>query len=285
MIHEQIRCDREGDICIITLNRPDRMNAFTWRMKDELLDALDIVDADDTVRAVILTGAGRAFCAGADLAADDGAFDSETSGATFRDGGGIVALRLFGLTKPVVAAFNGAAVGIGATLCLAADVRIASDRARFGFVFTRRGVVLESCASWFLPRIVGLPQALRWGLSGRLFPAEEALHGGLVSELVPPEALLDRAREICRELTAETSAVSVALVRQMLWRLSAADHPMAAHRAESALFGAMGTSPDAREGVASFLEKRTAVFPLRPSCDLPDTAAHWPDPPYDPAAG
>lgn len=280
MDYEQILYDVADGVLTVTLNRPERMNAFTYRMRDELLDAFARADADDAVRAVIVTGAGRAFCAGADLAGGDKALAG--ADAEWRDGGGMVTLAMYGLNKPIVAAFNGAAAGIGATLCLAADIRIASEQAKFGFVFARRGVVLESCASWFLPRIVGIEQALRWSMSGRVFPAAEALAGRLVSEVVAPEALLPRAREICAELTAETSAVSVALVRQMLWRMAAADHPMEAHRVESALFGAMGASPDAAEGVASFLEKRPAWFSMRPSSDMPAAYPWWREPAFTP---
>ncbi|MBW3098972.1 enoyl-CoA hydratase-related protein [Pseudohoeflea coraliihabitans] len=281
MEYSDILCEKADGLLTITLNRPDRMNAFTYGMRDELLDAFDRADADDDVRAVIITGAGRAFCAGADLAGDGESLKGETPDAPFRDGGGMVTLRMFDLNKPIIAAFNGAAAGIGATLCLAADVRIAASHAKFGFVFTRRGVVLESCAAWFLPRIVGMPQALRWAVSGALFPAAEALRHGLVSELVEAQELLPRAREICRELTADTSAVSVALVRRMLWQMAGADHPMEAHRMESALFGAMGKSPDAAEGVASFFEKRPPAFPMRPSRDMPDTARFFAAPDYE----
>ncbi|UOM37257.1 enoyl-CoA hydratase-related protein [Acuticoccus sp. I52.16.1] len=271
----------DGDVMVLTLHRPDRMNAFTYRMRDELLDALERADGDDAVRAIVVTGAGRAFCAGADLSAGDDAFAGEHAAAPWRDGGGMVVLRMFNLKKPVVAAFNGAAVGIGATLCLTADVRIASDKAKFGFVFTRRGVVLESCASWFLPRIVGMPQALRWSISGRVFDAAEAHRAGLVAEVTAPEALLPRAKAICAELTAETAPVSVALVRQMLWRMAGVDHPMQAHRMESQIFGARARSPDVAEGIASFLEKRPATFPGQPSTDMPDVGDWLRDPDYE----
>jgi len=281
MTYEQILYDIDGDILVVTLNRPDRMNAFTYTMRDEILDALDRADADDAIRSVIITGAGRAFCAGADLSGGDAAFAGEKPDAPWRDGGGMVALRMFNLRKPIVAAINGAGVGIGATLPLPADIRIASTRAKFGFVFTRRGVVLESCASWFLPRLVGIAQALRWSIPGTVFTADEALRGGLVSELVEPEDLLERAKALCREMTAETSAVSVALVRQMLWRGLGMEHPMSAHRMESAFFGAMGTAPDAVEGIGSFIEKREARFTMKPSTDLPDTDPWWPNPPFD----
>jgi enoyl-CoA hydratase/carnithine racemase len=281
MDYEQILYDIDGDVLIITLDRPERMNAFTYRMRDELLDALDRADADDAIRSVIITGAGRAFCAGADLSSGTVIFAADDPSVEWRDGGGMVTIRMFNLKKPIVCAINGAGVGIGATLCLAADVRIASATAKFGFVFTRRGVVLESCSSWFLPRLVGVSQALRWSLPGKLFSAEEALRGGLVSEVVQPEAVLSRAKEICSEMTSGTSAVSVALVRQMLWHGLGADHPMQVHRMESALFGALGSAPDAVEGVNSFLEKREPNFTMRPSADLPDTARWWPNPEFE----
>jgi enoyl-CoA hydratase/carnithine racemase len=280
MDYEQILYHVEDGFLTITLNRPERMNAFTYQMRDELLDAFGRAACDDAVRAVILTGAGRAFCAGADLAGGDKALAGDD--AEWRDGGGMVTLAMFGLNKPIVAAINGAAAGIGATLCLAADVRIASENAKFGFVFARRGVVLESCASWFLPRIVGIEQALRWSMSGRVFPAAEALAGRLVSETLAPEDLPARARAICAEMTEETSAVSVALIRQMLWRMAGASHPMEAHRVESSMFGAMGASADAAEGVASFLEKRPATFTMKPSADMPAGYPWWEEPSYKP---
>lgn len=280
MDYEQIIYERADGILTITLNRPDRMNAFTYRMRDELLDAFARAEGDDEIRAVIITGAGRAFCAGADLAGGESSFAGVD--AEWRDGGGMVALAMYAFNKPIVAAFNGAAAGIGATLCLPADIRIASEHAKFGFVFTRRGIVLESCASWFLPRIVGIEQALRWSLSGRVFSAAEALAGRLISEVVPPGELLPRAREICGDLTEQTSAVSVALVRQMLWRMSATSHPMEAHRVESAMFSAMGSSPDAAEGVAAFLEKRPAGFAMRASSDMPEAYPWWEEPRFTP---
>ena len=280
MSSEHILSAVDDGIATITLNRPDKLNAFTLTMRDELIAAFDCADADDNVRAVIVTGAGRGFCAGADLSAGAKTFDfkarpDRTLEADQRDGGGKLTLRIFESKKPVIAAINGPAVGIGVTQILPMDVRIASTDARFGFVFTRRGVVPEACSSWFLPRIVGIAQALRWVYSGRVFDAEEALAGGLVSELTAPEELLPRAREIAREFADNTSAVSVALSRQMLWRMLGADHPMEAHKIDSRGIYAMGQSPDAYEGVQSFLEKRPPNFSMKVSTDMPDYFPWW----------
>jgi enoyl-CoA hydratase/carnithine racemase len=268
-------------VLTLTLNRPDKLNALTLVMLDELLEALDRADADDGVRAVIVTGAGRAFCAGADLSAGARTFDvaaragdrdaggERAAGTPHRDGGGRFALRVYALTKPVIAAINGPAVGFGATMTLPMDIRLASSAARIGFVFSRRGVVPEACSTWFLPRIVGISQAAEWVYSGRVFPAGEALAGGLVSRVVEPDALLPAARALAAEIAEHTSAVSVALARQMMWTLLGADHPMAAHRLDSRAMEYMGRSPDAREGVTSFLEKRPPRFTMRPSADMP----------------
>ena len=260
-------------IATVTLDRPDRMNALSRADAVALAEAFDRTDADDAVRAVIVTGAGRAFCAGADLSASgfgetpDDAAGGE--GAT-RDWGGILALRIFDSVKPVIAAVNGVAAGVGATMLLPMDVRIASAQARFGFVFTRRGIVPESASSWFLPRVVGISRALDWCYSGRVFDAEEALSAGLVRSVHPPGELLDAARALARTYAEGTAPVSVALARRMLWRMMAADHPMTAHRMESAMIPTRGRSADAREGVAAFLEKRAPVFPDRVSDGLPD---------------
>jgi enoyl-CoA hydratase/carnithine racemase len=284
-MYTEILYDVADGIATITLNRPEKLNAFTETMRREMIAALDAVDADDGVRALIVTGAGRAFCAGADLSRGGATFDVEKrpaqeGGGPWRDGGGTVTLRLFELKKPVIAAVNGAAVGIGATMQLAMDVRLASTEARFGFVFSRRGVVPEACSTWFLPRIVGLPQALLWAYSGRVFGAEEAREGRLVKEVVAPDALLPRARALAHEITADTSAVSVALIRRMFWRMLGAQHPMEAHKVESRGLAAMGGLPDAYEGVQSFLEKRPARFPMRVSQDMPDLFPGWTDPPF-----
>ncbi|MEA2457405.1 MAG: hypothetical protein QOC95_377 [Thermoleophilaceae bacterium] len=273
MEFEQIRYEVADGVLTITLDRPDRLNAFTPRMLDELLDAFDRADADDDVRAVIVTGAGRGFCAGADLQAGGSTFDYRARGvedAVPRDGGGRFVLRVFDCTKPVIAAVNGPAVGVGATMTLPMDIRLASDSARMGFVFTRRGIVPEACSSWFLPRIVGISQAMEWVATGRVFDAQEALAGGLVSSVHPGDELLGAAQAIAREIADNTAPVSVALARRLMWTMLGAAHPMEAHRADSRAMLARGQSADAREGIASFLEKRPAQFPDRVSHGLPD---------------
>ena len=279
MDYEQISYSVEDSVLTITLNRPERLNAFTERMCRELLDALDRADADNSVRVVIFTGAGRAYCAGADLGSGGDTFDSPAQGrkespAEARDGGGLVTLRLYDCKKPVIAAINGPAVGIGITMTLAMDVRIASSAARMGFVFARRGIVPEACSSWFLPRVVGISQAAEWVYTGRVFPADEALAGRLVSRVVNPEDLLPAARTLAREIADNTSAMSVALTRQMLWKMLGADHPMEAHKIDSQAIYWMGRSPDAYEGVSAFLEKRPAKFELKPSA-MPDFYPWW----------
>jgi len=285
---ETIRYEAGEGLATITLNRPDRMNAFTPQMMAEMIAAFDLVDADDAVRAVIVTGEGRAFCAGADLGAGDATFDYAKRGGRWgedspvrdngsvdwdhpgiRDGGGKLTLRIFACRKPVIGAINGAAVGIGATMTLPMDFRLASDAARFGFVFARRGIVPEAASNWFLPRLVGISQALEWCYSGRVFGADEALRGGLVRSIQAPGDLLGAARALAHELTAESAPVSIALTRNAMWRMMGAAHPMDAHRLESRLIWSRGASADAREGVASFLEKRTAEYPDRVSADLP----------------
>jgi enoyl-CoA hydratase/carnithine racemase len=285
MDYEQIDYRVDGSVLVITLNRPEKLNAFTTRMMYEMIDAFDRADADDGVRAVIVTGAGRAFCAGADLSSGGGAFDygggpKAHALEQHRDGGGLVALRIFESKKPVIAAINGPAVGVGITMTLPMDVRVASSGARIGFVFTRRGIVAEACSSWFLPRIVGISRAAEWVLTGRVFPAEEALAGGLLARVVPPDALLDTAHGLAREIADNTSAMSVALCRQLLWRMLGADHPMEAHRIDSRCIFWMGASADAREGVSAFLEKRPPRFTLRPSVDMPDFYPWWPERPF-----
>jgi len=287
MDYHEIRYEVGDGICTLTLDRPEKLNAFTVRMMQELLDAFDRIDADDAVRAVIVTGAGRGFCAGADLsAAGDKTFDYGDDAVkqpdAFRDGGGLVTLRIFESKKPVIAAINGPAVGVGVTMTLPMDVRIASANARFGFVFARRGLVPEAASSWFLPRIVGISQAAEWVYTGRVFPAAEALAGRLVSRVVEPEALLETARGLAREIADNTSAVSITLSRALLWRMLGASHPMEAHRVDSPLILAMGRSPDVAEGVQSFLEKRPARFPMTPSRDLPAAYPWWPAMPFNP---
>ncbi|TNE42596.1 MAG: enoyl-CoA hydratase [Alphaproteobacteria bacterium] len=288
MDFETLKYEVKDKVATITLSRPDRMNAFTRTMMDDLIAAFDAVDADDDVRAVVVTGEGRAFCAGADLGAGGETFSRKDvaegeislSDQRVRDGGGRVTLRIFECKKPVIAAVNGAAVGIGATMQLAMDIRLASDKARFGFVFSRRGIVPEACSSWFLPRIVGISQALEWTYSGQVFDAEEALKGGLVKEIVPQDQLLDRAYEIAHEIVENTSPVSVALIRQMLWRMLGADHPMEAHKVDSRGIFVLGRSADVAEGVTSFLEKRPPNFTSKPSQDMPDYYPWWDEPEY-----
>jgi enoyl-CoA hydratase/carnithine racemase len=323
MSFSQIRYEVEDAVCTVTLNRPDRLNAVTSTMLGELREAWDRADADDAVRAVIVTGAGRAFCAGADLGAGGATFvysrasaggDSSdrsprasgpqppgspaarsaaprrpaargraTSAEDHRDGGGTVTLRIFDMKKPVIAAINGPAVGFGITLTLPMDVRIASTAARIGFVFARRGVVPEACSTWFLPRLVGISQAAEWVYTGRVFGADEALAGRLVSRVVAPEALLPTARQLALEIAQNTSAVSVTLARQMMWKLLGADHPAEAHRLDSLAMFWTGRSADAREGVSAFLEKRPARFTLRPSADLPPFYPWWQPRPFPPS--
>src|SRR5437899_77559 len=282
MSYEQILYDVADSVTTITLTRPDRLNAVTARSIDELIAAFDAADADDGVRAVIVTGAGRAFCAGADLGAGGRTFDraDRSTADEHRDGGGRVTLRIFDLKKPVIAAINGPAVGFGITMTLPMDVRIASTAARIGFVFTRRGVVPEACSTWFLPRLVGISRAAEWVYTGRVFGAEEAREGGLVSRVVEPERLLPVARDLALEIARNTSAVSVALSRQLLWRMLGADHPMEAHRLDSLCMDWTGRSADAYEGVAAFLEKRPARFTLRPSADMPPFYPWWPQRPF-----
>ena len=299
MSYTQIAYDVAGGIATITLNRPEKLNAFTATMMHELIDAFDRVDADDAVRAVIVTGAGRAFCAGADLSAGAATFDYDKrpdnprggspiradgsvdySHDAVRDGGGRVTLRIFECLKPVVGAINGPAVGIGITMTLAMDIRIMADTARAGFVFARRGIVPEAASSWFLPRIVGIAQALEWCFTGRVFDAAEALSGRLVSRVVPADALLAEATALAREIADNTAPVSVALTRQMLWRLSAADSPMDAHKIDSRAIYSRGRNADAREGVTSFLEKRTPAYPDKVSGDMPDFFPWWDERPY-----
>ena len=288
---ETITTGLDEGVLTITLNRPERLNAFTATMMNEMIAAFDAADADDAVRAVIVTGAGRAFCAGADLGAGGKTFDFEArrgvpipttadgdiawSDPAIRDGGGRVALRIFECLKPVIAAVNGPAVGVGATMLLPMDVRLASTAARFGFVFTRRGITPEACSSWFLPRVVGISRALEWTMTGRVFEADEALEGGLVRSLHAPDALLPAARALAREIADHAAPVSVALARQMMWRMLGADHPMEAHKVDSRSIFARGRSADVREGVTAFLEKRAPQFGDRVSHDMPAFFPWW----------
>ena len=290
MAYETIRYEVEDQILTITLNRPEKLNAYNATMQAEICDALDKADADDNVRAIIFTGEGRAFCAGADLSSGGDTFDRDAkrgpiprlangdvdySNEGVRDGGGRVTLRLFECLKPVIGAINGPAVGIGVTMQLAMDIRIASDTARFGFVFAQRGIVPEACSSWFLPRIVGISQALEWTYSGEVFPAAEALKGGLVSQVVPADQLLPTARALAKKFAAKTAPVSHALIRQMMWRMLGADHPMEAHKVDSRGIYARGRSSDVKEGVTAFLEKRPADFKDKVSTDMPSYFPWW----------
>ena len=283
--YTQIRYEVSDSIATVTLARPEKMNAFTGVMMRELLDVFDVIDADDAVRAVIVTGDGKAFCAGADLSSgaktfDDGDWSSTSDDSVRRDGGGQVTLRIFACKKPVIAAINGAAVGIGATMTLPMDVRLASSAARIGFVFTRRGIVPEACSSWFLPRVVGISRAAEWVYTGRILSADEAHEGDLVRTVYAPDELLPAARMLAREIADNTSGVSVALSRQMLWRMLGADHPMQAHRVDSRAIQLRGRSADAHEGVTSFLEKRPANFSDSVAASLPDVFPEWQDPQF-----
>ena len=286
MDYTQIKYAVADNIATITLNRPDQLNAFTGTMMNEIIDAFDRTDADDDVRAVVITGSGRGFCAGADLSSGGSTFarggsDVETRvKGVNRDGGGLVSLRIYESHKPVIGAINGAAVGVGVTMTLPMDVRIASTNARFGFVFARRGIVPEACSSWFLPRVVGISQAAEWVYTGRIFPAQEALAAGLVRSVHEPDDLLPAAYALAREIAENTAPVSVALSRHMLWRMLGADHPMEAHKVDSRGIAVRGPSADANEGVTSFLEKRPARFPNRVSEGLPDIFPNWEDPEF-----
>ncbi len=292
---QQIRYDVDGPVATITLDRPDSMNAFTSRMVHEMLAILDETDADDAIRAVIITGAGRAFCAGADMSTGSDTFEKTSSHGDApaaddrpahdedlrdRDGGGIVSLRMFQSLKPIIGAVNGAAAGVGATMLLPMDIRLASTTARFGFVFTRRGILPEAASGWFLPRVVGISQALEWAFLGDVFDAEEALRGGLIRSVHEPDALLDDARELALRLASNTSSVSVAMTRQLLWRMLGEDHPMMSHRIESAAVPQLGAMADAHEGVRSFFEKRPPEFTLGPSADMPAIYPWFDEPPF-----
>ena len=275
---EAVRCDVNDGVLTITLNRPERLNAFNGQMMAEMMDAFDRADADDNVRAIVVTGEGRGFCAGADLSSGGDTFARSNADLDdYRDGGGVLSLRIYDLRKPIIAAINGPAVGVGITMTLPMDVRLASTEARMGFVFVRRGMVPEACSSYFLPRLVGMGRASEWTLTGRVFPASEAFEAGLVNRILPPDELLPAARELAREIAANTSPVSVTLTRHMLWKALDAESPMAAHRVESKGIYTRGRSADAREGVTSFLEKRPAEFPLKVSADMPPYFPWWED--------
>ncbi len=281
---EQITTEVRDGACLITLNRPERLNAWTTRMGQEIEQAFDEAERDDDVHAIVVTGAGRGFCAGADLQAGGETFDYRARGvedAVPRDSGGRLTLRVFASTKPVIAAINGPAVGIGATMTLPMDIRLAAEEARIGFVFARRGIVPEAASSWFLPRVVGISRAMEWVATGRVFSAREALEGGLVRSLHPAGELLDAAFALVREIAENSAPVSVALARRMMWRMLGAEHPMLAHRADSRAMLSRGQSADAAEGITAFLEKRPARFPDRVSDGLPDVMPGYREPQFE----
>ena len=284
MNFEQILYEKDGPILTITLNRPDKLNAFTGQMMQEIIEAMDAADADDEVRAIIFTGAGRGFCAGADLSAGKDTFNNDAPGKQSglqRDGGGLLTLRLFESKKPLISACNGPAVGVGATMQCAMDIRLASEKARYGFVFSRRAIVPEACSSWFLPRIVGIQTALEWTFSGRVFEAREALDRGFVRSVHAEDELLPAAKALAMEFSEMTSAVSVTLIRHMLWKMLGADHPMEAHKIDSRGVYHRGRSADAFEGVESFLQKRAPSFPGKVSKDLPEFFPWWDEPSFE----
>ena len=277
-MYKELLTSQHGDTFVISLNRPKKLNAFTKTMQDELIKVFDYTDENDEIKSVVITGKGRAYCAGADLVDGPNTFNYSEEGNRLsnddnRDGGGLVALRIFRSKKPVIGAINGDAVGVGATMTLPMDIRIASKSARFGFVFSRRGAVPEACSSWFLPRIVGISKALDWCYTGKVFNSQEALQYGLVSDVLPDDKLIDRALEIGSSYSAKTSAVSVSLARRMMWNMLAATHPEEAHILDSMAMETMGKSPDIKEGIASFLEKRAPNFSMKVSKDLPDLSA------------
>jgi len=285
MEYTQIMYEISDRVLTITLNRPERLNAYTLTMCNELIDAFGRADADDDVRVVIVTGAGRAFCAGADLSPDGVTSERRPGEASddveeHRELAGRLTLPIYDLKKPVIAAINGPAAGVGITMTLAMDIRLASENARMGFVFTRRGIVAEGASHWFLPRIVGMGKAAEWILTGRVFGAQEALAHGLVTEVLPPDALIPRAREIAMEIAQNTSAISIALCRQLLWKMVGADHPMEAHKIESKGVEWSFQQADAREGITSFLEKRPPNFTMKPSTDMPEFYPWWTERPF-----
>ena len=286
MKFETIKYEVKDNILTITLNRPDRLNAFTGQMMNDLISAFDSASQDDEVRVVIVTGEGRGFCAGADLGAGEATFNRDENPRTkktddeenlewLRDGGGRTTLAIYDCSKPIIAAINGPAVGVGVTMTLPMDIRLASDEAKFGFVFARRGLVPEAASSWFLPRIVGISKSLEWTFSGKVFNAEEALDGGLIRSIHSKDSLMDEAKKIANEIIENTSPVSVSMTRQMLWKMLGADHPMEAHKVDSRAIYELGKGEDTKEGVNSFLEKRPPKFPSKVSKDMPDFYPWW----------
>jgi len=286
MAYRLIKYETAEGILTITLNRPDSLNALNYDMINDLMDALNTADADDDIRVIIVTGAGHAFCAGADLSQGDDSFvpkshaGKETTAETYRDWGGTLSLKIYDMKKPFIAAINGAAVGVGITFTLPMDIRLATETAKIGFPFTRRGIVPDAASSWFLPRIVGVSKAMEWILSGRIFKAQEALSGGLVMAVLKPDELIAKAQEIATEIIRNTSSVSVSLSRQLIWKMMGSDHPMEAHRIESKLLYWITDQPDVNEGIQSFLEKRSPKFPMKVSTDLPKFYPWWPNRPF-----
>jgi len=286
---ETVTVDVEDRIATITINRPEKLNTYTIQMMEDLIRAFDLTDAEDDVGAVIVTGAGRNFCSGLDLSDGEETFDyakrperrSLSELERIRDLGGILTLRIFDSVKPVIAACNGAAIGIGVTMQLAMDIRLGSTQARYGFVFARRGIVVEGCASYFLPRIVGVSTALEWCYSGRLIPAEEALARGMVRSLYEPDELLPAARALAHTLIDDTAPVSLAITRQAIWRMLGADHPMEAHKIESRAISERSRTTEVRDGIRAFLEKRPAKFPDKVSSDMPGFYPWWEDRPFE----
>ncbi|MBT7892057.1 MAG: crotonase/enoyl-CoA hydratase family protein [Deltaproteobacteria bacterium] len=282
MVYKEICYEIDERVLTITLNRPEAMNSFTPRMFEELMDAFNAADVDDEVRAIIVTGNGRAFCAGADLSSGAATWnDAEDGSATFSkdltkgDTGGQLTRRIYDCKKPIIAAINGHAVGVGITMTLPMDIRLVSETAKLGFVFAARGIVPDACSSWFLPRLVGISQALEWSLTGKIFQADEALKGGLVRSVHTPAELIPAAREIAMHIANNVSAISASLTRQMMWKMLGADHPISAHEIDSRAIFALGSSADAREGVESFLQKRAPDFKDQVNKDMPDFYPWW----------
>jgi enoyl-CoA hydratase/carnithine racemase len=297
MSADHISLEIDGPVATIYLDRPEVLNVFSDQMEQGIIDALDVTDADDKVRVVMLTGRGRAFCAGMDLSGDDPFLEWRTSaqapdGAIVgrdsaglpirRCGGGRVALRVYASHKPFIAVINGPAVGVGLTMTLAADVRMVVDDAKLGFVFNRRGVTMESGSSWFLPRLVGMQTALEWIYTGRIFDAEEARREGLVRSTHPRAELMPAARALAEEISRATSPVSNSISRHMMWRMLGAEHPMLAHELETHALNVRGLSKDAREGIGAYVNKRPPEFTDAVSVDLPDLFRSCPAPEFVP---
>ncbi|MDO8673214.1 MAG: crotonase/enoyl-CoA hydratase family protein [Dehalococcoidia bacterium] len=280
MASDHLLYEKENRILTITLNRPEKLNATTDAMRADLIDLLGKADEDDDVRVIIVTGAGRGFCAGRDLSSARPFDYVNDTLENHRDGGGKLTLRIYEMKKPMIAAVNGPAMGVGATMTLPMDIRLASENARFGFVFARRGIVPDACCSWFLPRVVNFSKAAEWTMSGRIFDAREALAGGLVGEVTAPDDLLPRARQLALEIAENTSAISVALTRQLLWKMLGADHPMECHKIDSKCIYVLGKGLDAQEGDKAWAEKRKPDFKMKPSADMPSFYPWWRERPF-----